>query len=416
MTAPAPLATELVDLDVQSIAAGGDGVGRAGGRVIFVPRTAPGDRAQIRIESAKPRFARGRLHLLLEPSPQRIEPPCPHYVEDDCGGCQLQHLQYDSQLAAKAGIIRDALQRIAKRAAELPNVTPSDQQWRYRTKLTLAARRVNGGWMIGLHRYDDPSEIFQLRDCPITDERVMAVWREVMAASAYFPEASELRIAVRLADSGAALVVEGGDAWAVSDAFFDAVPSAVVLWWQAQDKPRRVVAERAAASGTASFGQVNAGVAARLRAHVIERVLAHAPSSVIDGYAGIGDTAVELATAGVRVTAIELDEDAAIRCAARLPIGSRILNARVEDQLSRVLPADVVLLNPPRNGLHERVTSVLQRYGRPPRAIVYVSCNPATLARDLARLDHYRVSSVQGFDMFPQTAHVETVCELVPAA
>jgi 23S rRNA (uracil1939-C5)-methyltransferase len=202
----------------------------------------------------------------------------------------------------------------------------------------------------------------------------------------------------------------------MSDAFFDAVASAVVLWWQAQDRPRRVVAERAAASGTASFGQINAGVAARLRAHVIERVVAHAPVSVIDGYAGIGDTAVELAAAGVRVTAIELDEDAAIRCAARLPIGSRILNARVEDQLARALPADVVLLNPPRSGLHERVTSILQRYGRPPRAIVYVSCNPATLARDLARLDHYRVSSVQGFDMFPQTAHVETVCELVPRA
>jgi 23S rRNA (uracil1939-C5)-methyltransferase len=157
MTTPTPLATNLVELEVQSIAAGGDGVGRDAGRVIFVPRTAPGDRAQIRIESAKARFARGRLHLLLESSPQRVAPPCPHYVEDDCGGCQLQHLQYDSQLDAKAGIIRDSLQRIAKRETDLPHVTPSERQWRYRTKLTLAARRVDSGWIIGLHRYDEPS-------------------------------------------------------------------------------------------------------------------------------------------------------------------------------------------------------------------------------------------------------------------
>jgi 23S rRNA (uracil1939-C5)-methyltransferase len=414
MTSPSAIAPELLDLDVRSIAAGGDGVGRAGGMVVFVPRTAPGDRAQVRIQSAKQRFARGRLQGLVEPSSQRVQPPCPHYVADDCGGCQLQHLQYQAQLTAKGGIIRDALQRIARRTVDVPEVEASERQWRYRTKLTLAARRVGGDWIIGLHSYDDPVAVFQLRDCLITGERVIAVWREVMAAASNLPDAAELRISVRIVNGGAAIVIEGGRTWPAVDTFFAAVPGAVAVWWQAEGRARQLIAERAAAPAAASFGQINEGVAERLRAHVVERARNYEPSTLVDAYSGTGDTAVVLAGMGVRVTAIELDQEAAARCVSRLPPGARVLNGRVEDQLPRVLPADVVLLNPPRGGLHERVTATLERAPRPPRAIVYVSCNPATLARDLARLGRYRLMSVRGFDMFPQTAHVETVCELAP--
>jgi len=137
---------------------------------------------------------------------------------------------------------------------------------------------------------------------------------------------------------------------------------------------------------------------------------------VIDAYAGTGDTATMLATSGARVTAIELDREAAAVCAKRLPAGSRVLFGRVESLLMSALPADVVVVNPPRAGLHERVTTALERQSRRPRAIVYVSCDPATLARDLTRLPSYRIASIETFDMFPQTAHVETVCELVPTA
>jgi 23S rRNA (uracil1939-C5)-methyltransferase len=110
-----------------------------------------------------------------------------------------------------------------------------------------------------------------------------------------------------------------------------------------------------------------------------------------------------------------VDADATNRCATLLPEGSRALAGRVEDRLAAALPADVVLLNPPRTGLHERVTDTLQSVSPAPRAVIYVSCDPATLARDLARLPRYRIASLRAFDMFPQTAHVETVCELVPA-
>ena len=119
---------------------------------------------------------------------------------DKCGGCQLQHMRYDAQIEAKRGIIRDTLTRIGKRSRRrCPTIEPSRKEWRYRRKLTLAMRRVrDGDWVIGLHPYDDPVGVFQLADCPITDERVMEIWRQVMEARAHFPPADELRASVQL--------------------------------------------------------------------------------------------------------------------------------------------------------------------------------------------------------------------------
>jgi len=406
------------ELTIDSIAAGGDGIGRADGVVVFVPRTAPGDTVRVRLDVRK-RFAKGVLESIVVESPHRVQPLCYHYRMDRCGGCQLQHMRYDAQLEAKRGIIRDSISRIGKRAVDSPEIVPSDQQWRYRRKLTLAMRRGRDGqWVIGLHPHDDPVGVFQLSDCPITDERVMNVWREVMEARPYFPPATELRAVVRLIDDdSASVVMEGADSWPAHAAFFDAVASAAVLWWKPEHRARSLVAERGArARGSASFEQVNAGVGKQLHEYVLDRARAHRPAVVVDAYAGSGATAVPLARDGVRVIAIESDRDAAALCATLLPRGSRVVASRVEDAIEASLPADVVLINPPRIGIHERVAASLQTIESPPRAVVYVSCDPATLARDLSRMPRYRIASIRAFDMFPQTAHVETVCELVPEA
>ena len=155
-------------------------------------------------------------------------------------------------------------------------------------------------------------------------------------------------------------------------------------------------------------------VARRLHERVVARVNAFRPDTVVDAYAGTGETAATLASGGRRVTAIELDRAASRRCGALLPEGSTAITGRVEDHLAAALPADVVILNPPRAGVDERVTRILRESDPLARAIVYVSCNPATLARDISRLPSWRIDSLDAFDMFPQTAHVETVCELVP--
>jgi 23S rRNA (uracil1939-C5)-methyltransferase len=138
------------------------------------------------------------------------------------------------------------------------------------------------------------------------------------------------------------------------------------------------------------------------------------PRRIIDAYAGTGATAVPLADDGRMVTAIEWDHDAVAILRDRLRAPSSAIAGRVEEHLDRALPADVVLLNPPRTGLDARVTALLETAEPRPRRVVYVSCDPATLARDLARLPAYRLVSIRAYDMFPQTAHVETVCELVP--
>jgi 23S rRNA (uracil1939-C5)-methyltransferase len=403
-----------VSVTVESIAAGGDGVARAEGFVVFVPRSAPGDVGVVDI-AMRGSFARAEFVRLERPAPSRVDPPCPHYTSDKCGGCQLQHMEYDAQLEAKRGIIRDAIVRIGKRAIEQPEVEPSAQQWRYRRKLTLAMQRSGVRWIAGLHPYDSPRKVFALNDCPITDERVVAIWREIMAAQSLLPVASTLRGAVRIDEGGATFVLEGGDVWPEAPRFFESVPSLAALWWIPEKKRRRLMQQRGESNALgASFAQVNAPVARRMHDYVLARVLSHDPESVIDGYSGAGELALALARTGVRVQAIELDSDASSHAAVRLPAGSTAISAKVEEVIASLLPVDVVVLNPPRTGVDGRVTEQLDQSDPAPRAIVYVSCNPATLARDLARMPRFRIASLRAYDMFPQTAHVETVCELVP--
>lgn len=410
------MSESLARVEITGIAAGGDGVGRLDGMAVFVPRTAPGDVANVALALAK-RFARGTLVSLEVASPTRVDPPCPHYTRDRCGGCQLQHVSYEAQLAAKGMILGDALRRIGKRQVEDPVVEPSDGQWRYRRKLTLHLRRTGTTWIAGLHPFDDPSAVFDLHDCPITDERVMAVWGELRGAFDLLPRERALRVAVRLVEHGASVVVEGGRTWRAPETMLERVPSMDELWWHPEGGRMRLLARRGTESQRgASFAQVNAGVAARLQAYVLARANGHHPDRVVDAYAGMGATAISLAAEGREVIAIELDRDAAEYVGRQLRPPSRAIVGRVEEHIAAALPADVVLLNPPRSGVDPRVLQALESVRRPPRAILYTSCDPATLARDLARLPRYRLASVRAYDMFPQTAHVEAVCELVPEA
>jgi 23S rRNA (uracil1939-C5)-methyltransferase len=211
--------------------------------------------------------------------------------------------------------------------------------------------------------------------------------------------------------------LEGGTDWPSVKRFFSKVPSVRSLWWAPARGTRRQVDTRdATATPSASFVQVNAKTAALMLDYTVGKVRAHNPSHVIDAYAGAGDTSAVLANQHTRLTAIELDRDAARWAAVRLQAPSAVIAKRVEDALPSALPADVVILNPPRTGVDARVCETLSAAAPSPRAIIYVSCDPATLARDIARLKTWRIASLMCFDLFPQTAHVETVCELVPNA
>ena len=414
-----------VELRVESIAAGGDGVARTDGLVVFVPRSAPGDVGDADVNVRKgSRFSRAELRTLRVASPDRVEPVCSHYTRDRCGGCQLQHMSYTAQLEAKSRIITDALERLGRRTVSPIRVRPSAPQWKYRRKLTLALRRrvttAHGprsepAWIAGLHPFDDPVSVFALRECPITNDSVTSVWRSILRAESLLPAARSMRGSVRLDENEMTFILEGGDAWPAFESFVSAVPEVNAVWWTpARGTRRRMTVARTSAHPGASFLQVNAAVAAELRDYVVERTMTYRPERVIDAYSGIGDIASLLASAGVRVTAIELDPEATAWCAQRLPYGSSAVAGRVEGVLKDFVPADVILLNPPRTGIDPKVCETLDGVRAVTRAIIYTSCNPATLARDVARLPGFCIARVEAFDMFPQTAHVETVCELVP--
>jgi 23S rRNA (uracil1939-C5)-methyltransferase len=406
-----------VSLEIASLAAGGDGVARADGLVVFTPRTVPGDQVTVdlRLEG---RVGRGTLRRVDVPSADRVAPACAHYeAPDRCGGCQWQQVAIAAQREAKRQMVQDAFRRIAKREVPVPAIV-AGEPWRYRRALTLAIRREGTRVWAGLRAFDDPEAVFALEDCLITDPRVVATWREIVAAAVHLPPGHRLRGTVRWVEERSLFVLTGGTEWPALSAFLDAVPALAAIWWEAEGKRRRLVADRRPTGiPGASFVQVNAEVAERMQSHLVAMVLAHKPAYVLDAYSGAGATAVALATAGVRVTAIELDEEAIAYAATQLTAPSRTIAARVEEALPHHLPADVVILNPPRAGVDARVTAALARtvkVEQAPRAIVYVSCDPATLARDVARLPGWRVDSLLSFDMFPQTAHVETVCVLVP--
>ncbi len=158
---------------ITGIAVGGDGVGRlSDGRVVFVPRTAPGDRIRLKEGSLQRHrnFSRAEIGEIVEASRDRVTPSCPHYTQDHCGGCQLQHIAYDAQLDAKRANVGDTLRRIGKLDLENPEIVEALEDWRYRAKITMAAKGGEGAaTAIGLHPYDRANFVFPLADCHITD-------------------------------------------------------------------------------------------------------------------------------------------------------------------------------------------------------------------------------------------------------
>jgi 23S rRNA (uracil1939-C5)-methyltransferase len=401
---------------IRGIAAGGDGVGQlADGMTVFVPRTAPGDDVAVEITQRRRRHAKGRAVELRAPGPGRASPACVHYTRDACGGCQLQHLDAAAQLAAKQSLVGEALRRIGRRDVPDPAIIPSPAAWRYRTKITLTVSP--DGARIGLRQVDRPDAVFDLVDCPITDERLMDLWSAVRAHRPLLPP--DLRdVVLRIDRDGRAHVIARSNppAW-------DAAPLAAAVgradvsyWWHAEGGAARVVAGPVTGFPALAFEQANPVLADAIRAAAVTALAPSPGVKIWDLYGGVGDGARRLAEAGAAVWSVEADRSA-VEWAARQPASSAptYVQGLVEHVLPRLPRPQAVLLNPPRTGAHARVTEALERLAREPAGglrVAYVSCDPATLARDLARLPSYVVRQVVAYDLFPQTSHVETLVVL----
>jgi 23S rRNA (uracil1939-C5)-methyltransferase len=376
------------ELEIHSLAAGGDGVGRApDGRVVFVPDTAPGDRVSVRVVEMKKRFARARVQQLLSPGHTRTDPVCA--VFGSCGGCAWQHVDYATQLEAKAAFVADALRRIG--GLVLPNEigvdrSPSPYGYRGRARLHVLGRKV------GFRRRRSHA-ICATRRCPILLPTLDGALRELADRAPAEDGEWELAAApsgeVRVnppGREGEALEIEiGSDRLRFSSGVFVQsntllLPLLTEAVWEAAGRGE-VAFELYAGAGTFTLGL----------ARRFGRVVA------VEGQAAAaGDLRHNLRTQG-------------------LDAGVDVVEAPVERALAGTeLPqhADVALLDPPRSGLPPGGVEYL--VGRAPRRIVFLSCEPATLARDLAVLcaERYRLTAVRGFDLFPQTPHVEVLAVL----
>jgi len=401
---------------ITRIAVGGEGVGRlSDGRVVFVPRTAPGDRIRLREGSLHRHrnFARAELGEIVESGPGRVAPPCPHYVHDHCGGCQLQHLAYDEQLKAKRAIVGDTLRRIGKLDLPEPEIVEALEEWRYRAKISMEAKTA-----VGLHPYDRPNFVFPLADCHITDFRLMALWRELRSRLALLPQPlTRLTLRLDREERRHIIAESAGEPWLNAEdlrgRLVGTVDGEVVCWWHPVDGAARVVAGPATGFPATAFEQVNSGMGIITRRWAVEQLGDVRSQTVWDLYGGIGDTAALLVERGASVVSVDADEKAVSWGRARLP-AARFIAARAEDVLPSLPVPHAVVVHPPRAGLHWDVS--LRLTSDPVPKLVYISCDPATLARDLQRLNvNYVVKEVRAFDLFPQTAHVETVAVLEAA-
>lgn len=419
---------DSVTIEISGISSTGAGVGRLpDGRVVFAHRTAPGDRARLRIDALRPRWGRATLEEVIEPGPQRREAPCPRY--ERCGGCTLEHLEYDAQLRAKGALVTEALTRIGGRSdVPEPDVHRAPSETRYRNRATFTLRRLAHPRVVaGFHELGGPGRILDLGgECLLLEEGVAAAWEALRAGwglhARHLPAGRELRLTLRgLADGTSILVIEGGSGRGTPEAILAAVDGLRAVWaapgggapqlLAGEDQVEEEWLGERIVLQPGAFLQANRAGAAILHAHVLHEIGSPTGLRILDAYCGFGGTGRALARQGADVIGIEIDARAREMVAGRPVEGFVVLEGRVEDRLDEALPVDRVILNPPRQGAAREVMEALAR-GTASR-VVYVSCDPATLARDLERLGpDFALRRLQVFDLFPQTAHVETVATL----
>ncbi len=381
---------EVIELSIDALAAGGDGLGHApDGRVVFVPFTAPGDRVRVAIGARRARWMRGEVVELLAPGPGRTDPLCP--VFGTCGGCDWQHLAYETQLEAKRTILRDAIERIARlRVPKGFAFLPSPRPYAYRSRARVAAERGR----VGFRRRRSHAVCAAAR-CPVL---VPALDDPLARLAAHPPEPSgEWELTAGSAGSTCLARVPARDSgeWVEVEVLGERLRVSAGTFLQANEPLRDPLAE--AVVEAAGFGALclelhaGAGLFTLPLARRFARVVA------VEAHPGaVADLEENLSSAGLGEVEI------VPQSAAHALEGGALLGLRPE----------VIVLDPPRTGLEDSVREALPRLGA--RRIVYVSCDPATLARDLGGLADagYALAGLQGFDLFPQTAHVEALAAL----
>ena len=447
MAAPVARNDEL-ELEIESLAFGGNGVARLNGFVVFVRRGLPGDKVRARITKVQRRHAEALAVEVIEPSPKRVEAPCDHYPA--CGGCRFQDLAYDEQVAAKESQVRDALVRIGGLPEPpLEPILPAESVFHYRNKLEYSFTPTPSGPALGFHRAGRWDEVLDIRECWLTTDlgnrirEAVRGWARESGLPAY-DQAEGLGFLRHLVyregrNTGQVLLQLVTAPGELPEGFVQAVrrfPEVRSVHHAVNDRPAEVThnlpttllwGEDAIEEQLLglrfrvrpnAFLQTNTEMAEKLYELAIDAAGLTGEETVWDLYCGIGTIGLSMASKALTVWGVDVSEES-IACAIENADLNGITNSAffagdvgqaVEELRDRSGNPDVVVVDPPRAGLTNKAVRRLGRIGAP--RIVYVSCNPTTLAGNLKQLRDdwgYELKRAKPVDMFPHTPHVECV-------
>jgi len=433
----------LLQLKIEKLVYGGDGLARmpadegGHGKRVFIPFALRGEKVEAQLSEDKPGFARATLDRIVEPSPYRVQARCPYFMH--CGGCHYQHSSYEHQLEIKASILKENLRRIAKLDLKPELQIHPSQAWNYRNRTRLRVR-AEPQFALGYNRFGS-RQLEPIAECPISspliNRAIQATWslgrqgrmHAAIREIEFFADASDSRLLLEVYIENS---IEKIRAQALAEELRTSLPAVtgVALF----PTPQRKAAYKTDVPVLASTGataleyqtaktkyRVSAGSFFQTNRCLIDELIAvvtagRSGRTALDLFAGVGLFSVVLADAFHRVVAVESSSQALTDLECNLPGNANAIPAAVESYLTRVggkAAADLIVVDPPRAGLGHKVVAHLVTL-RAPR-LTYVSCDPATLARDLVPLHAagYNVEQAHLVDLFPQTFHLESVLHLV---
>lgn len=427
-------------LDVESLDLEGRGIAHLNNKVIFIDGALPGERVLARHIASRKSYDKARIERIIKPSSQRVTPPCPSFGV--CGGCAIQHLDPAAQVAIKQRVLEDALHHIGKTRPEQMLAPLHGPYWGYRFRARLSVRLVNkkGGALVGFREKGKPY-VVDMHSCLILPAHVSALLtplRKLITAMSIAARIPQIEVAV--ADKTTALTLRHLDPLNDQDLnlLYEFAQQHNVSWWLQAKGPESLYplnpddADKLAYDlpefglrmpyRPNDFTQVNQAINQRLVVMALNLLDVQATDRVADMFCGLGNFSLPLASRAATVVGIEGSQaltDRAMATAAQHGLSERTQFATVNlfevdaAWLRKLGFFNRMLIDPPREGAYALVQAlaVLAAHERPSR-IVYVSCNPATLARDSAVLVHeagYRLKSAGAINMFPHTAHVESI-------
>ncbi len=408
-----PSMTQNFDITLEKLTYGGEAMGRLpDGRAIFVPFGLPGEQVRVELTEDKKNFTRGKLLEILKASPERIEPKCKHFGR--CGGCNYQNLPYGKQLAAKAEILRDQLQRIGK--IENPPVMPmvaSPLEWNYRNHVQF---HLTAEGKVGFINTKGNS-VLPIEECRLPEAEIDAFWRGLQFESNKDVE----RVSLRAGLEGELMVALESKTPETPEFEIEAGVSVVHLYDEhavviaGQDNLIFNIFGKDFQVSAASFFQVNTKMTEKMVGYIITQLPVSPSMTLLDVYCGVGLFSKFFAPKCQTVIGIETSESACEDFAVNLDEFNNV--ELYEGAAEEVLPglagrldsSTFVIVDPPRAGIERHALDTILEIK--PQMIAYVSCDPSTLARDAARLvsGGYRLVEATPFDLFPQTYHIESI-------